>query len=150
MEQLTLRVMEELRKNAILVRRSFHRPGPQVGSHSRLLTLLLENPGISQKTLCRLLHIRPQTLGEQIGKLEAAGLLTRQSNAHDRRIFNLYLTDGGVAEAKALADRHHATRQKMFSDLTEADLTALLALLEKLNASIEANVELAEPHFPED
>ena len=150
MEQLTLRVMEELRKNAILVRRSFHRPGPQVGSHSRLLTLLLENPGISQKTLCRLLHIRPQSLGEQIGKLETAGLLTRQSNEHDRRIFNLYLTDLGVKEAKALAQRHDATRQKMFTDLTEGDLIALLALLEKLNASIEANVELAEPHFPEE
>ena len=38
----------------------------------------------------------------------------------------------------------------MFTDLTEGDLTALLALLEKLNASIEANVELAEPHFPEE
>lgn len=155
MEQLTLRVMEELRKNAILMRRSFHRPGPQVGSHSRLLTLLLENPGISQKSLCQLLHIRPQSLGEQLTKLETAGLLTRQSNEHDRRIFNLYLTEAGVREAKALDEQHDATRRKIFSSMTEEDMTALLALLEKLNASIEANVapeQLAppphRPHFP--
>ena len=152
MEQLTIRLMEELRKNAILVRRSFHRPGPQVGSHSRLLTLLLENPGISQKSLCQLLHIRPQSLGEQLFKLESAGLLTRQSNRHDRRIFNLYLTEAGVKEAKALDAQHDATRRKIFSDMTEEDMTALLALLEKLNASIVNNVELPEPnrHFPEE
>ena len=61
MEELTLRVMEELRKNAILMRRSFHgmggRPTLHPGGQGRLLTLLLENPGISQKTLCQLLHV---------------------------------------------------------------------------------------------
>ncbi|MBQ4578078.1 MAG: MarR family transcriptional regulator [Clostridia bacterium] len=152
MEQLTLRLMEELRKNAILMRRSFHRAGSQVGSHSRLLTLLLENPGISQKSLCQLLHIRPQSLGEQLFKLESAGLLTRQSNRHDRRIFNLYLTEAGVAEAKALDAKHDATRRMIFADMAESDMTALLALLEKLNASIVNNVELSEPHrhFPEE
>ncbi len=148
MEQLTLRVMEELRKNAILMRRSFHRPGPQVGSHSRLLTLLLENPGISQKSLCQLLHIRPQSLGEQLSKLENSGLLIRQSNEHDRRIQNLYLTQEGVASAKALDEQHDATRRKIFSAMEESELRALLALLEKLNASIVANVspeQLAPP-----
>ena len=45
MEQLTIRLMEELRKNAILLRRCFLHPGPQVGQNSRLLTILLENPG---------------------------------------------------------------------------------------------------------
>ena len=152
MEELTLRVMEELRKNAILVRRSFHRPGPQVGSHSRLLTLLLENPGISQKTLCRLLHIRPQSLGEQLSKLETAGLLTRQSNQYDRRIQNLYLTEAGVEEAKMLDALHDETRRKIFTDLEEQDLNDLLALLKKLNASILKNVDFPEPHhtFEED
>lgn len=152
MEELTLRVMEELRKNTILVRRSFHRPGPQVGSHSRLLTLLLENPGISQKTLCRLLHIRPQSLGEQLSKLETAGLLTRQSNQYDRRIQNLYLTEAGAEEAKMLDALHDETRRKIFTDLEAQDLNDLLALLKKLNASILKNVDFPEPHhaFEED
>ena len=97
MEELTIRLMEELRKNAILLRRCFHRPGPQVGQHSRLLTILLENPGISQRALSDLLHIRPQSMGEQLAKLESSGLITRQVNQHDRRVFNLYLTDEGVA-----------------------------------------------------
>ena len=78
MEQLLNQVMEELRKNAILMRRSFHgmsgRPTLHPGGQGRLLTLLLENPGISQKTLCQLLHVRPQTMGEQLSKLESAGL----------------------------------------------------------------------------
>ena len=91
MEQLTIRLMEELRKNAILLRRCFLHPGPQVGQNSRLLTILLENPGISQRALSDLLHIRPQSLGEQLAKLEGSGQIIRQVNPHDRRIFNLYV-----------------------------------------------------------
>ena len=141
MEELTIRLMEELRKNAILLRRCFHRPGPQVGQHSRLLTIMLENPGISQRALSDLLHIRPQSMGEQLAKLESGGLITRQVNQHDRRIFNLYLTDEGVAAAKAVDEQAAATRQKITADLSEEDVTALLSLLEKLNASIRNNVE---------
>ena len=141
MEELTIRLMEELRKNAILLRRCFHRPGPQVGQHSRLLTILLENPGISQRALSDLLHIRPQSMGEQLAKLESSGLITRQVNQHDRRVFNLYLTDEGVAAAKAADAQTEATRRQIFANMTEEDAVALLALLEKLNASIRNNVE---------
>lgn len=141
MEELTIRLMEELRKNAILLRRCFHRPGPQVGQHSRLLTILLENPGISQRALSDLLHIRPQSLGEQLTKLENSGLITRQTNPHDRRIFNLYLTVEGIAAAKEVDLQAAQTRQKITADLTPEDMTALLALLEKLNASIRSNIE---------
>lgn len=151
MEQLTIQLMEELRKNAILLRRCFHRPGPQVGQHSRLLTILLENPGISQRALSDLLHIRPQSLGEQLAKLEGNGQIRRETNPYDRRIFNLYLTDEGVVAAKEVDAQAAATRQKITADLTEEDLTALLALLEKLNASIRNNVEperLAPPPHP--
>lgn len=151
MEELTIRLMEELRKNAILLRRCFHRPGPQVGQHSRLLTILLENPGISQRALSDLLHIRPQSMGEQLTKLENSGQLVRQLNPHDRRVFNLYLTDEGVQAAKAVDAQSEATRQQIFADMTEADASALLALLEKLNASIRNNIEperLAPPPPP--
>ena len=148
MEQLTIQLMEELRKNAILLRRCFHRPGPQVGQHSRLLTILRENPGISQKALSDLLHIRPQSLGEQLFKLENSGLITRQVNQYDRRIFNLYLTDEGITAAKAVDEQATVTRQKITADLTEEDLHALLSLMEKLNTSIRNNVapeQLAPP-----
>ena len=141
MEELTIRLMEELRKNAILLRRCFHRPGPQVGQHSRLLTILLENPGISQRALSDLLHIRPQSMGEQLAKLEGSGQIVRQVNPHDRRVFNLYLTDAGVSAAKAVDAQAAATREKITADLTPEDMAALLALLEKLNASIRNNVE---------
>ena len=151
MEQLTIRLMEELRKNAILLRRCFLHPGPQVGQNSRLLTILLENPGISQRALSDLLHIRPQSLGEQLAKLEGSGQIIRQVNPHDRRIFNLYLTDEGIAAAKAVDAQTAVTRQKITADLTQEDMIALLALLEKLNASIRNNVEperLTPPPHP--
>ena len=141
MEELTIRLMEELRKNAILLRRCFLHPGPPVGQNSRLLTILLENPGISQRALSDLLHIRPQSLGEQLAKLEGSGQIVRQVNPHDRRVFNLYLTDAGVAAAKAVDAQAAATREKITADLTAEDMAALLALLEKLNASIRNNVE---------
>ena len=80
--------------------------------------------------------------------LENSGLITRQVNQYDRRIFNLYLTDEGITAAKAVDEQAAVTRQKITADLTEEDLHALLSLMEKLNTSIRNNVspeQLAPP-----
>lgn len=140
MEQLMNQVMEELRKNAILMRRGFHgmggRPALHPGGQGRLLTLLLENPGISQKTLCRLLHVRPQTMGEQLSKLETAGLAFRKINPYDRRVSNFYLTEAGTTAAGQIRQASEANLQQMFSAMSREELETLLALMSKLNGAM--------------
>ena len=151
MEQLLNQVMEELRKNAILMRRSFHgmsgRPTLHPGGQGRLLTLLLENPGISQKTLCQLLHVRPQTMGEQLSKLESAGLAFRKINPYDRRVSNFYLTEAGTAAAGQIRQESETNLQQVFSAMTREELETLLTLVSKLNDAIAAQMEPSPPPF---
>jgi len=154
MEQLLNQVMEELRKNAILMRRSFHgmggRPALHPGGQGRLLTLLLENPGISQKTLCLLLHVRPQTMGEQLSKLESAGLAFRKVNPYDRRVSNFYLTESGTAAAGQIRQESKANLQQVFSSMTREELEMLLALMCKLNGAMAEQTEPVPPPFEDE
>ena len=148
MDNLSLEVLGELRRNAILLRRSFRGGHGQltlnVGGQSRMLTILTENPGISQKALADLLHIRPQTLGEQLVKLEASGLIRREANPYDKRVSNLFLTEEGVAAAQGVQEKSDETMTRIFAGLEEAELEQLLALVQKLNAAIESNVDMSE------
>lgn len=148
MDNLSLEVLGELRRNAILLRRSFRGGHGQltlnVGGQSRMLTILTENPGISQKALADLLHIRPQTLGEQLVKLEASGLIRREANPYDKRVSNLFLTDEGVAAAQGVQEKSDETMTRIFAGMEEAELEQLLALVQKLNAAIESNVDMEE------
>lgn len=148
MDSLSLKVLEELRRNAIMLRRSFRGGHGQltlnVGGQSRMLTILAENPGLSQKTLADLLHIRPQTLGEQLVKLEAGGLISREANPYDKRVSNLYLTAEGAAAARAVQERSEETLAQIFAGMEERELKELLTLVQKLNASIERNVDMSE------
>lgn len=148
-------VMEELRKNSILMRRSFRGCHGEitlnVGGQGKLLSILMENPGISQKALAELLHVRPQTLGEQLVKLETNGLIERRTNEYDKRVINIFLTDNGATSAKELSEKSEDTIAKIFADMQDCELDQLLALVQKLNTSIENNVDMSEldsPHGP--
>ncbi len=146
------KVMEELRKNSILMRRSFRGCHGEitlnVGGQGKLLSILMENPGISQKTLAELLHVRPQTLGEQLVKLETSGLIERRTNDYDKRVINIFLTDSGAASAKELSEKSEETIAQIFADMQDDELDQLLTLVQKLNASIENNVDMAELDHP--
>lgn len=148
MDNLTLKVLEELRRNAILLRRSFRGGQGQltlnVGGQSRMLTILAENPGLSQKTLADLLHIRPQTLGEQLVKLEASGAIRREANPYDKRVYNLFLTESGLEAARSVREKSDATLAQIFAGMEESELEQLLTLVQKLNSSIESNVDMSE------
>lgn len=104
------------------------------GSQKRVLILLKENVGITQRELTKRMDIRPGSASEVIGKLEAAGLLIRSPSETDRRTTNITLTEAGKAAAgDALAERRERHHQ-MFVGLSEEEKDTLLYLLEKVNA----------------
>ena len=152
METIYIDILQEMRRNANLLRRSFHgsrsRMMDQAGGQGRLLTILLDNPGLSQKALSDLVHIRPQSLGEQIGKLEAAGLLERRANPYDKRVSNLYLTEAGAGSAQSLRQTADQDLALIFADMEQEELERLLELVRKLNSSIEKHVDMSAPLPP--
>ncbi len=57
-----------------------------------VLLRLERYPGLSQKDLAELMEVEPITIGRLVDRLEARGLVTREADGQDRRVWRLQLT----------------------------------------------------------
>ena len=101
---------------------------PQFGT----LLLIEANPDVSQSAVAEALRFDRSTLVQIIDRLEGRGLVARNVSATDRRSHALRLTDQGIAflaDLKKQALEHEAD---VAADLTDAERTQLIALLQKV------------------
>ena len=103
----------------------------------RLLGILLENEGITQRELQDIVVVRSGSLSEVLGKLEAAGLVERRASAEDRRMMLVYLTEQGAREARECVDRRAEVMAGTFDCLTEPEKEQLFSLITRVNEHIE-------------
>lgn len=115
--------------------------GPASNPHKgqgRVLSLLKLQPVITQKELSFLLDMRPQSLGELLGKLENAGFITRKPAEEDRRIMTITLTDAGKKAADELAEPQ--TETSIFDHLTELEQQQFGQTMTKLIVELEKEI----------
>jgi DNA-binding MarR family transcriptional regulator len=94
------------------------------------------NEGISSRELAELLDIRPSSLTEMLGRLEADGFVTREKDTQDLRVWRISLT----AEGKKLLAEEAAAwlAHDDFSDiLTKEETATFLELCSKLSSGLE-------------
>jgi DNA-binding MarR family transcriptional regulator len=77
------------------------------------------------------------TISSLIRDLESSGLIDRQLDVHDRRKFNIGLTDNGRAKVSQYAHRQFRIVGGCFSNLTQAEQTSLGDLLSKLTTNLK-------------
>lgn len=130
------------------------RRGPMGDPHrgqGRVLAMLSLKPQISQKELSYLLDIRPQSLGELLGKLEKGGYLTRSPSETDRRVMEIELTEKGRQAAQ-----RPESPDDLFQFFSEEEketlggyLTRLIeALEEQLDGEPQEEMPCGPPHCP--
>ncbi len=81
-----------------LLRRRLDRDAQAIGLTSaqwRVLAYLVRYEGSNQASLADHMDMEPITLSRHLDRMEAAGMLERQADPHDRRAHRLYLTDSG-------------------------------------------------------
>lgn len=105
------------------------------GSQKRILMILKENQGMTQRELTGYLGIQPGSASEVIGKLEAAGLILRTPSPTDRRTTAVRLTEAGGAAASEAYAKRELRHQEMFACLSAQEKQTFLRLLEKINLS---------------
>ena len=103
------------------------------GSQKRILVVLSQSGAITQSELTERLGIQPGSASEVLGKLEAAGLITRAQSEADKRTTDVRLTEAGEAAAREAYAQRMARNAQMFAFLSEQEKAALLALLERVN-----------------
>lgn len=111
----------------------------------RILKLLRLKPEISQRDLLELLDMRPQSLGELLGKLERDGYITRAPLEEDRRVMMIRLTEKGAYPQEEASDE-----VDLLDCLTGEEQVILEGYLDRMIARLEQ--VLAEmgpaPHEP--
>ncbi|MCQ4936666.1 MarR family winged helix-turn-helix transcriptional regulator [Anaerotignum propionicum] len=120
-------------KNRIAQKESFQGQG-------RILSLLLNHPGIRQKELSDWLDIRTQSVGEIIMKLETNGYITRTPSEKDRRAMCLYLTEEGVKAARFMEKNIHEA-VKIFDCLNDDEKDHLHQYLFRIISKLETKTK---------
>ena len=133
-EELITQVLEEQHRQHGLVRRRHH------GGEARqehLLHMLHHHPSVNQKDLAEKLHVRPQSLGEMLQKLEESGYIARRKDPSDGRATLVELTPAGEAVEREHHEQVKKEIARRYDDLTEDELAEYLRLTKKINARLE-------------
>ena len=104
------------------------------GRQKRILILLRETAGMTQKELTARLGVQPGSASEVLNKLEQAGMILRTPSETDRRTMDIRLTPDGEAAAKEASAKRAERHEQMFAVLSAEEKADLIALLEKINA----------------
>lgn len=97
-----------------------------------ILGLLNRAPGISQQELAARLEMHASRLVAVIDALEERGLVAREPNPEDRRVYRLRLTDAGNEALAAIGKVARAHNEWICEGFTSAEREQLAAMLEKL------------------
>ena len=81
----------------------------------RVLALLAMRSPIAQRELAYILGVRPQSLGEVLGKLESAGLITRDADPMMPRAL-VSITEAGKERAQEMEKRPQVDPLDVLSD----------------------------------
>jgi DNA-binding MarR family transcriptional regulator len=98
-----------------------------------LLHLIHEHPGIGVAELARMQQVRSPTMSGQVKALEAAGLVERATQEHDRRRSGLHVSPAGHIALRRLRDRRHDWLSQRIARMSPDQMTALAGAIEALN-----------------
>ena len=108
-----------------------------------ILYQVFTHPGLSQQEVGAATAKDKPTVTRIIDKLESKKLLRRKAMKDDRRKFGVYPTTAGQRKVKALLPDVEAFRMAHFEGLTDADIRALLRIMDKINSNITQTTDHA-------
>jgi DNA-binding MarR family transcriptional regulator len=100
------------------------------------LSVLAEEPGLSNAALARRSFVTPQTMNQILVRLEAAGLVERRAHPEHGRVLQAYLTGEGEKLRRECAGRVDVVEERMVSGLSENERSNLLGLLRRCSAAL--------------
>jgi DNA-binding MarR family transcriptional regulator len=101
--------------------------------------------GVTMSELSRMLLVSNGNATAVVDRLEADGLVRRTPSETDRRTVFVALTPKGLARFETLAAEHEAHVDRLFADLSEADLDLLTSLLKRMGPRDDLDGRLATP-----
>ena len=103
-------------------------------SHHSYIYAIHYHPGMTQEQLAEHLCLNKSTVARGVANLEAMGYVERRPQEADKRVFLLYPTPKMEEILPHVQSITRAWNEFMTEDLSESELTAFCATLEKLAA----------------
>jgi MarR family transcriptional regulator, 2-MHQ and catechol-resistance regulon repressor len=110
-----------------------------------ILELLLHRGAQPVNEIGRRIDLTSGSITTAVDRLEARGLVTRSSDASDRRTRLVSLTPQGEARISQAFSEHKDAMDRAASGLSKAEQNTLLALMKKLGLSAEQQLSGSEP-----
>ncbi|MGU4174237.1 LysR family transcriptional regulator, partial [Pseudomonas aeruginosa] len=104
------------------------------------LSAVLRQPGVDQRTLARMIGFDTSTIGSVIDRLEARGLMVRNTSPADRRVRLLSVTAEGAALLAAAEPSVLRAQQRMLEPLPQEQRGLFMDMMAVL---VRQNDELA-------
>ena len=104
----------------------------------RLIAVLAEGGNMSQQALCGRTRMDKVTVSRAAIALADRGLIARASNPEDQRSHLLTLTKEGWALYEEISPKALEMERRLFAAFSEAERTQLKAMLERIEAAVEA------------
>jgi MarR family transcriptional regulator for hemolysin len=126
----------QLSRTARAAANAFERAMAEAGSTAstwQVLVLVRSQQWGTQSALAEAMGVTGATLTHHLTGLERAGLIRRWREDGNRRVQRVELTDEGVARFEQLRGAAQAHDARLRSQLTDAEVEQLSALLERLH-----------------
>jgi DNA-binding MarR family transcriptional regulator len=133
---------------ARLLRRRFEQESRDLAmtaAQLKIVARLTHNEGIGQAALAAILDLEPMTLSRHVDRMEAAGLVERRPDPHDRRARQLFTTAKSRALLQPMRARAAAVYEQVLAGMSDAEREALYAGLETVIANLSAAETGADP-----
>lgn len=110
-----------------------------------VLARLEREPGVTQARLAVLTDVEPITIGRLVDRLEAAGLIERQADPNDRRIWRLSLTPKSTTVLKQIAAFRRHLHEEMADGLEPEKVETLVQCLQHMRANLNGRKTVPRP-----
>ncbi len=100
------------------------------------LSVLAEEPGLSNAGLARRSFVTPQTMNQILIRLEEAGLVERRPHPEHGRVLQAFLTKEGEKLRRDCVTRVDAIEGRMVAEVSEEERSLLLGMLRRCSAAL--------------
>lgn len=110
--------------------------GIHSGQAPMLFAIFREN-GLSQKMLGEKMHLRPASVTIMLKRLMRAGLVDKNPDAKDLRVFRVFLTEKGESIKDAVNNAMQTIESEAINGLTQSEVDSFKKMIAKMKANLE-------------
>lgn len=107
------------------------RHGVRVGQNL-VLEVLWEDDGLTPGELASRLGVATPTVVKSVGRMEAAGLLSRRRDDRDGRLVRIFLTEHGLAVREPIEAARRRLEERVAGPLSEEERVVLRRVLTRI------------------